>query len=262
VTEDDIRVLLDGYEAWNRGEFDVLAEVLDPEMEWEPGFGDLNAGVHHGADGFRGFVDSWLESFDDFSIRPELLVQAGDTVVVVAHQHGRGQGSGIELDTRVVHVWTVKQGKALRWWGPRTLDDALEVIGDEKPAVALRSYEAFNRGDLEEALSVFDPEIVWHTYLVPGPGGGTYHGHEGVRELWADARNIFGDFRNEPERLIAAEDRLVVLVRVCGWGKESGVEVEAKIAHIHTFRGGRIVRVDSYEDREEALRELGETPTG
>jgi ketosteroid isomerase-like protein len=257
MTEDDIRVLLDGYAAWNRGEFDVLGGLLDPELEWEPGFGDLNAGVHRGADGFRRFVDSWLESFDEFRIEPELLVQSGDTVIVVAHQHGRGQGSGIELEARVVHVWTVTEGKALRWWGPRTLDDALEALGDEKPEVALRSYQAFNRGELDDALAVFDPEIVWHTYLVPGPGGGTYHGHEGVRELWADARNIFGDFRNEPERLIAAADRLVVLVRICGWGKESGIAVEAKIAHIHTFRNGKVVRVDSYENREDALRELG-----
>jgi ketosteroid isomerase-like protein len=257
MTEDDIRVILDGYEAWNRREFDVLGALLDPQMEWEPAFGDLNAGVHHGADGFRQFVDSWLESFDDFRIRPELLVQTGDTVIVVAHQHGRGQGSGIELDARVVHVWMIRDGKAIRWWGPRTLDDALEAIADEKPALALRSYEAFNRGDLEEALAIFHPDITWHTYLVPGPGGGTYHGHDGVRELWADARNIFGDFRNEPERLIAAGDRLLVMVRICGWGKESGVEVEAKIAHIHTFRGGKVARVESYEDRDEAMRAIG-----
>jgi ketosteroid isomerase-like protein len=257
MTEDDIRVLLDGYEAWNRREFGVLAELLHPEMEWERAFGDLNAGVHHGADGFRQFVDSWLESFDDFSIQPELLVQAGDVVAVVAHQHGRGQSSGIELDARVVHVWTIKDRQARRWWGPRTLDEALRALGDEKPAIALHSYEAFNRGDLEEALSVFDPGIVWHTYLVPGPGGGTYHGHDGVRELWNDARNIFGEFRNEPERVIAAGDQVLAFIRVCGRGKESGVEVEAKIAHVHTFRDGKVATVESYEDREEALRTVG-----
>lgn len=257
MTEEDIRVLLDGYEAWNRGEFGVLGEVLDPEIEWEPAFGDLNAGVHRGADGFRRFVDSWLESFDEFSIHPELLVQAGDTVVVVAHQHGRGQGSGIELDARVVHVWAVRDKRALRWWGPRTLDDALERVGDERATIVLRGYEAFNRGDVEGALSYLDPEITWHTYLVPGPGGGTYVGHDGVRELWDDARNIFGEFRNEPERVIAGDDRLLAFVRVRGRGKESGVEVEAKIAHLYTFRDGKVLRVESYEDREEALRELG-----
>ena len=257
MLEDDIRALLDGYEAWNRGEPGVLEQVLDPDMEWEPGLRALEAGVHRGAEGFQGFVASWLESFAEFRIEPKLLVQAGDTAIVVAHQHGRGQGSGIELDATVVHVWTVRDRKAVRWWGPGTLDDALAALGDEKPKIALRSYEAFNRGDLEGALAVFHPEIVWHTYLVPGPGGGTYHGYEGVRELWSDARNIFGDFRNEPERLICVGDRLLVMVRICGWGKESGVAVEAKIAHIHTFEEGKVVRVESYEDREEALALLG-----
>ena len=141
--------------------------------------------------------------------------------------------------------------------GSRTLDDALAALGDEKPALALRSYEAFNRGDIDGAIALFDPEIVWDTYLVPGPGGGTYHGHDGVRELWSDARNIFGDFRNEPERLVSAGDRLLAMVRICGWGKESGVRVEAKIAHVHTFREGKVTRVESYENREEGLEAVG-----
>ncbi len=256
MTEDDIRVLLDGYEAWNRRELGVLAQVLHPDLQWEP-IGALEAGVHRGADGFRGFVDSWTESFDDFQIHPELLVQAQDKVVVVARQHGRGHGSGIEIEVRVVHVWTIRDGMAVAWWGPRTLDDALVMLEDEKPALALRSYEAFNRGDLDEALALFDAEIVWHTYLVPGPGGGTYHRHDGVRELWTDARNIFGDFRNEPERLIAAGDKVLVFLRVCGRGKESGVAVEAKIAHLLAFRAGRVVRVESYEDRDQALHAAG-----
>jgi uncharacterized protein len=257
MTEDDIRVLLDGYEALNRREFGVLAEALDPELEWQPGEVTPEGGAHRGAEGFKRFLDSWLESFDGFQIAPELVVQAGDRAVVVAHQQGRGHGSGIELEARVVHVWTIRNGTAVGWWAPRSLDEALDALDDQKPAIALHSYEAFNRGDLEEALSVMDPEIVWHTYLVPGPGGGTYQGHDGVRELWDDARNIFGDFRNEPERLVCAGDRLVAMVRICGWGKESGVAVEAKIAHLHTFRDGKVVRVESYEDRDEALREAG-----
>jgi ketosteroid isomerase-like protein len=124
--------------------------------------------------------------------------------------------------------------------------------------VVLRGYEAFNRGDIEGSLTTIHPEIVWHTYIVPGPGGGTYHGHDGVRQLWSDARNIFGNFRNEPERIIdVPPDRVVAFVRVCGTGKESGIPVEARIAHVLTFRDGLPVRVQSYEDRAEALRAAG-----
>jgi ketosteroid isomerase-like protein len=257
VTEEDIRVLLDGYEAWNRREPEALADVLDPEMEWEPGFGDLNAGRHHGADGFRGFVDSWIESFDDFNIRPHLLVQAGDVVVVHAHQTGRGRGSGIELESHVVHVWTLRDGKALRWWGPRTLGDALEALGDDKPALVLRGYENFNDGKLDEALSLFNPDVVWGTWIVPGPGGATYRGHEGVRELWSEARNVFGDFRNVPERIIGVGERVVAFVTVQGRGRGSGAEVEGRIAHVYDFKGDKVSRVESYEDRDEALAAVG-----
>ena len=254
LTEDEVRSLLDGYEAWNKRDPDVLGEMLDPEMEWEPGFQAPEAGRHRGADGFRRFVDSWIESFDEFRIHPELLVQVEDQVVVVARQEGRGHGSGIEIQVQVVHVWRVRDGRATRWWSPRTLDEALGSLGDEKPAIVMRGYEAFNCGELDEAIEMFDPEIVWHTWIVPGPGGATYRGHDGVRELWSDARNVFGNFRNEPERVILAGEKVLAFVRVCGVGKESGVEVEGRIAHVYTFRGDKVLKVESYEDRDEALR--------
>ena len=124
-----------------------------------------------------------------------------------------------------------------------------------------RSYAAFNAGDIEGSLLLIHPDVEWHTYIVPGPGGGTYNGHEGVRQLWSDARNIFGDFRNEPERIIdAPPDRVVAFVRVCGTGKESGIPVEARIAHVFTFKDGLAARVQSYEDRDEALRAAGLEP--
>jgi ketosteroid isomerase-like protein len=257
VTEDDIATLVGGYEAWNRGEFGAVLELVDPEIEWQPGFGALEAGEHRGADGFQEFVESWLESFDDFHIEPELLIQKDDTVIVVGRQHGRGHGSGIELETRVVHVWTIREGRAVGWWSPRTVDEALAALGDPRLNTVLEGYEAFNSGDLEKAETMFAHDVVWNTWIVPGPGGGTYRGHDGVRELWSDARNIFGDFRNEPERVIAAAEQVVAFVRVCGTGKGSGIEVEGRIAHVYTFRDDKALCVDSYQDQAEALRAAG-----
>lgn len=127
----------------------------------------------------------------------------------------------------------------------------------ERVEMVRRGYELFNRGDIEGSLAVLHPEIEWHTYIVPGPGGGTYHGHDGVRELWADARRIFGRFKNVPEELFEAGDRVVAFVRVEGVGKESGAPVEARIAHLYSFRDGKVSCVESFGDREEALRAAG-----
>jgi ketosteroid isomerase-like protein len=131
-------------------------------------------------------------------------------------------------------------------------------VSAENVDVVRRSYEAFNRGDLDGALDVMHPEVEWQTYIVPGPGGGTYHGRDGVRQLWSDARSVFGEFRNEPERFFdVPPDRVVAFVRICGVGKESGVPVEARIAHLITLRDGMAIRVRSFEDRDEALRAAG-----
>jgi uncharacterized protein len=257
VNEGDIARLLSGYEAWNLGEPDAALELVDPEIEWEPGPAALEAGEHRGADGFQGFVQSWLESFDEFHIEPELLIQKDDNVVVVARQHGRGRGSGIELEARVVHVWTIRDGKAVGWWGPRSVDEALAMLDDPRLENTLEGYEAFNEGDIDRAVANLDPEIEWHTWIVPGPGGGTYRGHDGVRELWSDASNVFGEFRNEPERVIATDEHVVAFVRVCGRGRESGIEVEAHIAHVSSFRDDKPLRIDSYQDQQEALRAVG-----
>jgi uncharacterized protein len=129
------------------------------------------------------------------------------------------------------------------------MTDRLEIVRT--------GYAAFNRGDIEASLAVLHPEIEWHTYIVPGPGGGTYHGHDGVRELWSDARRIFGDFKNVPERLFDTGEHVVAFVRVEGVGRESGAPVEARIAHLYGFRDGKVSCVESFEDRDEALRAAG-----
>jgi ketosteroid isomerase-like protein len=117
-----------------------------------------------------------------------------------------------------------------------------------------RGYDAFNTGNVEGTLALVHPDIEWNTYLVPGPGGGTYRGFEGVRELWNDVRNIFIDYRNDPEELMEIGDKVVAFICISGRGSLSGAEVEARIAHVFTFRDGKIIRVDSHEDRDEAMR--------
>ena len=123
--------------------------------------------------------------------------------------------------------------------------------------IITRGYETFNAGDIEASLALFDPDIEWRTYIVPGPGGGVYHGHDGVRELWTEAKRVFGGFKNIPERMFDAGDRVVAFVRIEGVGAKSGVAVEARIAHVHTIRDGKVIRVESFEDRDEALRAAG-----
>src|SRR5215204_1327137 len=112
--EADVEALERGYAALNRGDVSVVLDLLDPDIEWhEPGWSP-DAGTHRGRDSFERFVRGWLESFDGFQVEPELIVQRGDRLVAVVRQTGAGRSSSVQVETRLAHVWTVSNGKAVR----------------------------------------------------------------------------------------------------------------------------------------------------
>ena len=112
--EADVEALERGYAALNRGDVSVVLDLLDPDIEWhEPGWSP-DAGTHRGRDNFERFFRGWLESFDGFRVEPELIVQRGDRLVAVVRQTGAGRSSSVQVETRLAHVWTVSNGKAVR----------------------------------------------------------------------------------------------------------------------------------------------------
>jgi ketosteroid isomerase-like protein len=125
----DVEELRRGYEAWNRGEIEAVVALVDPEIEWSPGEDAPEAGRFTGRDGFTAFIASWSQSFDDFRLEPEEITVAGDRAIVELRQSGRGRGSGVELDIRTVHVWTIRDGIAVEWEAYRNRDQALRAIG-------------------------------------------------------------------------------------------------------------------------------------
>ncbi len=53
------------------------------------------------------------------------------------------------------------------------------------------------------------------------------------------------------------DDRVVVTVRLRGRGRGSGVEVDARFYDVFTLRDGKIVRMDQFTERSEALGAAG-----
>jgi ketosteroid isomerase-like protein len=64
--------------------------------------------------------------------------------------------------------------------------------------------------------------------------------------------------RLEPESFRAVgSDRVLVFLRLHATGTGSGVEVQARTAHLVTLRHNRVVRVEVYTDRRKALEAAG-----
>jgi ketosteroid isomerase-like protein len=127
----------------------------------------------------------------------------------------------------------------------------------DRMITALRgAYAAFNRGDIEAALGPLDAQIEW-SEPTEFPGGGTYHGHDGVRRYLTQSREAWAEGRSEPERFIPAGDRIVVFVHARVRAKGSSEWQDVRLADVYTVRDGKAVAMRAFADRTEALRWAG-----
>ena len=110
----------------------VLEEFIDPEIEWTGPreFPDL-AETHHGYAGVARYAAKIGEAIDDYRMMPERFMDAGDDrVLVFSREGGRGKGSGAQVQTHLTaHLWTLKNGRAVRMQSYWERADALEAVG-------------------------------------------------------------------------------------------------------------------------------------
>jgi ketosteroid isomerase-like protein len=53
--------------------------------------------------------------YEEFHVEIERLIALGDRAVVLVRGRARARGSGVEFDFRQGYIWTVKDGKAVRF---------------------------------------------------------------------------------------------------------------------------------------------------
>jgi ketosteroid isomerase-like protein len=102
--------------------------------------------------------------------------------------------------------------------------------------------------DVEAALPYADPGIVWNPIEeLPTQG------HDAVRASLAHWKAEWDDYRVMPEEFVDLGDSVVVTGRLRGRGRGSGVEIDALFYDVYTLRDAKIVRMDQFTERSEAL---------
>jgi ketosteroid isomerase-like protein len=102
--------------------------------------------------------------------------------------------------------------------------------------------------DLDEALTHADPGIVWNP-VEEAPA----QGHDAVRDSTERWKSEWDDYELIPEELADMGDRVVATVRFRMRGRGSGIEVDDRLYDVFTLRDGKIVRMDQFAERSEAL---------
>ena len=131
MSQENVQAILHGYEAFNRGDLDAAVEGFHPQIEWSgPGVVPESGTVYRGAKGVREFWEQWRGEFEDFNVEIEEVIDAGEQVIVMASVSGTGRGSGAPVRSpSFPHVWTIREGQAVRMEMLRTKAEALESVG-------------------------------------------------------------------------------------------------------------------------------------
>jgi ketosteroid isomerase-like protein len=259
MRQDDVEALRRGYEAWNRGDYEAVLELLDPAIEWRLPEGGINSGSHHGREAVRELMGSYLEAFDHLQLDPERFFQADDRVVVFVRQAGRGRGSGVEVEIQVGHVWTMRAGRAVRFEIVPKQDEALAKALCNQNLERLRAFleewdlEAWRRGEAD--MSLLDPAVTYEDANLPDHVGETYNGHEGVARATERWLEPFESLTVGLERIVVVDNRLVSIHSVKMRALHTHIEFEGPLAYLWTFRDGKVVHFRSFRDPEEALEE-------
>ena len=84
--------------------------------------------THHGPAGVIAWVDAVHETFERYTVEVLDMEEIEGRLVVSIHQRGRGGASGLDVDHRTTHVWTMREGliREVRAFPRR--EDALEYV--------------------------------------------------------------------------------------------------------------------------------------
>ena len=106
--------------------------------------------------------------------------------------------------------------------------------------------------DFDEVPAYVDPDIVWNPVEESSA-----QGLEAVRTSTERWKSEWEGYELIPEEFVDLGDRVVATVRFRARGRGSGIEVDARLYDVFTFRDGKIVRMDQFTEQSEALEAAG-----
>ncbi len=111
---------------WRR----YVEEVCDPQVVLEAESEAFTEGEWRGHDGAVGFVVNQMDVLEGMWLRVDEYIEVGEDRVLAAITFGgRARHTGIAVKMQPVHVFTVRNGKTVRWQIFTRRDEALEAVG-------------------------------------------------------------------------------------------------------------------------------------
>ena len=113
----NVAIVRRSYAAFARDDMDGVVGDMHPDIVWHQAQGLPHGGVYHGLEEVRRNVFDPLDRdwWSEFTAEPDEFLDAGDEIMVLGRYRGVAKETGKKLDVPFVHVWTLQDGKAVRF---------------------------------------------------------------------------------------------------------------------------------------------------
>ena len=109
---------------------DAFWAMLDEYVVWDlRKWPALDSVVVVGRDAVIQASRRYWGTWEDYRMDIEEVLDAGQSVVVIFREQGRGKSSGVPVAQQHPQLWTFRDGLIIRWESFRTRAQALEAAG-------------------------------------------------------------------------------------------------------------------------------------
>ncbi|HWH31293.1 MAG TPA: nuclear transport factor 2 family protein [Egibacteraceae bacterium] len=130
MSHEDVEIVRRATGAFNRGDFGLVAELCDDDLEFVSVMTAVQETTYRGRDTWERYAADMRETWAEWRLEDLRLLDAGDhTVTVLMRLVGAGKRSGVPVDREIGVVYRLRDG---RLWRVRSYPDArlaLEAAG-------------------------------------------------------------------------------------------------------------------------------------
>jgi ketosteroid isomerase-like protein len=132
------------------------------------------------------------------------------------------------------------------------------MMSPENVEVVRDQFAATNDGDFRRAMDHYAEDVVLFVDPAAFLQSGTFEGREAVGRWFGDwFRTFEPGYRFEIDEARDLGDVVLLVATHHGRGRTSGVDVRGQTGYLYTLRQGKIVRVELYRGRTEAISAAG-----
>ena len=129
MAQDNVEVVREWIEAFNRGGLEEIIGVLDPEIEWTTTSVYLEAGTYQGHEGVGRYLRRAMARWEDVWIEPTRLIGAGEQVVASVRVTARDRQTGSPTALTLTVVAELHGGVIVRLCNYTNQAEAFEAAG-------------------------------------------------------------------------------------------------------------------------------------